>query len=264
MTDTCPTCLGPVRVVGRTTLRYEPITAALIEELPHGVYVLRGMPSGDAGIRFDIVDPDPEAWKRLQKIEAAALSLVQAMDSIGIGIGPVIEPPSTALKAALGYADIVPVIASGEYVLRQAMTFIKQPYWRDKFRGLFPDDALDAAPPGDVPPTDEWAWLLSQRATVQRLLDETPDGDAIDRLSWQARLATIDEEIAARQDAGREARTPLPLCCSWCFKSFPATPEQEQAVLRSGFGSVFCSPECSQNYRKQERIRQDVGREVKE
>jgi hypothetical protein len=57
---------------------------------------------------------------------------------------------------------------------------------------------------------DERAGLLSQRGMVERMLAATPESDVLDRASLEARLRSIDAELAASPADGREpARVKL-------------------------------------------------------
>ncbi len=50
-------------------------------------------------------------------------------------------------------------------------------------------------------------YLLSEKQTVQRFLDETPLDEVLERNSWIARLSSLDEEIEAENNRRKPARS---------------------------------------------------------
>lgn len=39
------------------------------------------------------------------------------------------------------------------------------------------------------------AWLLADKATIERFIEQTPPEDVIDLASWQARLSVVESQI---------------------------------------------------------------------
>lgn len=67
---------GTISIVNGKVTQHEllMLTAEdMLDDLPPGVYVVRGLPSGDAGERYERVSDDPDAWRQVsQALEEAA------------------------------------------------------------------------------------------------------------------------------------------------------------------------------------------------